>query len=114
MTHRLRLVMEPWPPNTGEACPASMDHRVRNGVYWAVSSDASGATYLNIMCHAPPATMAFPDSVKQAWNRRRDRSEEHTSELQSLMRNSYAVFCSKTKKIYDRHQQTYKHYEPRI
>src|SRR3546814_9053620 len=27
------------------------------------------------------------------------RSEEHTSELQSLMRNSYAVFCLKTKKI---------------
>src|SRR3546814_2366260 len=28
----------------------------------------------------------------------RDRSEEHTSELQSLMRISYAVFCLKTKK----------------
>src|SRR3546814_4384218 len=27
-----------------------------------------------------------------------DRSEEHTSELQSLMRNSYAVFCLKKKK----------------
>src|SRR3546814_9471190 len=27
-----------------------------------------------------------------------NRSEEHTSELQSLMRNSYAVFCLKTKK----------------
>src|SRR3546814_2994187 len=26
-----------------------------------------------------------------------DRSEEHTSELQSLMRNSYAVFCLKNK-----------------
>src|SRR3546814_4322662 len=26
------------------------------------------------------------------------RSEEHTSELQSLMRNSYAVFCCKKKK----------------
>src|SRR3546814_5774059 len=26
-----------------------------------------------------------------------DRSEEHTSELQSLMRISYAVFCSKKK-----------------
>src|SRR3546814_8447687 len=26
------------------------------------------------------------------------RSEEHTSELQSLMRNSYAVFCLKKKK----------------
>src|SRR3546814_3961333 len=25
------------------------------------------------------------------------RSEEHTSELQSLMRNSYAVFCLRTK-----------------
>src|SRR3546814_14162120 len=29
--------------------------------------------------------------------RRRKRSEEHTSELQSLMRNSYAVFCLKKK-----------------
>src|SRR3546814_2103648 len=33
--------------------------------------------------------------------RKRDaaRSEEHTSELQSLMRISYAVFCLKKKKI---------------
>src|SRR3546814_3044347 len=29
------------------------------------------------------------------------RSEEHTSELQSLMRISYAVFCLKKKKQYD-------------
>src|SRR3546814_2681468 len=28
------------------------------------------------------------------------RSEEHTSELQSLMRTSYAVFCLKKKKTY--------------
>src|SRR3546814_2347974 len=28
-----------------------------------------------------------------------ERSEEHTSELQSLMRISYAVFCLKKKKI---------------
>src|SRR3546814_7149305 len=27
-----------------------------------------------------------------------ERSEEHTSELQSLMRNSYAVFCLKKKR----------------
>src|SRR3546814_3025397 len=34
-------------------------------------------------------------------HRRESRSEEHTSELQSLMRISYAVFClkKKTKKI---------------
>src|SRR3546814_7463412 len=30
--------------------------------------------------------------------RQRQRSEEHTSELQSLMRISYAVFCLKKKK----------------
>src|SRR3546814_7080235 len=29
--------------------------------------------------------------------RRGERSEEHTSELQSLMRTSYAVFCLKKK-----------------
>src|SRR3546814_1636417 len=47
-------------------------------------------------------------------HRLRDRSEEHTSELQSLMRISYAVFCLKKKK-----KQTYittahkrNHYEP--
>src|SRR3546814_7888363 len=31
------------------------------------------------------------------------RSEEHTSELQSLMRISYAVFCLKKKKIIKNH-----------
>src|SRR3546814_6467886 len=31
------------------------------------------------------------------------RSEEHTSELQSLMRNSYAVFCLKKKKTETKH-----------
>src|SRR3546814_7952609 len=30
---------------------------------------------------------------------RDDRSEEHTSELQSLMRISYAVFCLKKKQV---------------
>src|SRR3546814_10752294 len=45
------------------------------------------------------------------WNDRsgdrlRDRSEEHTSELQSLMRISYAVFCLKKKKTTTKIQQT--------
>src|SRR3546814_10092260 len=39
------------------------------------------------------------DAVEQS-----ARSEEHTSELQSLMRISYAVFCLK-KKIKQRHRQ---------
>src|SRR3546814_5226253 len=35
------------------------------------------------------------------------RSEEHTSELESLMRSSYAVFCLKKKKIiYKRQKHT--------
>src|SRR3546814_5944897 len=32
-------------------------------------------------------------SVLQTQDKIYDRSEEHTSELQSLMRSSYAVFC---------------------
>src|SRR3546814_3718513 len=36
------------------------------------------------------------------WNQC-SRSEEHTSELQSLMRISYAVFCLKKKKTTDIH-----------
>src|SRR3546814_2342997 len=37
--------------------------------------------------------------------RERSRSEEHTSELQSLMRISYAVFCLKKNKTH-KHQTT--------
>src|SRR3546814_4797870 len=53
------------------------------------------------------------------------RSEEHTSELQSLMRISYAVFCLKKKKdtpltnqynlhviLTSKHQRTHRHTHP--
>src|SRR3546814_7444527 len=44
----------------------------------------------------------LPDRSFILWNGikylARERSEEHTSELQSLMRISYAVFCLKKKK----------------
>src|SRR3546814_3601413 len=39
-----------------------------------------------------------PKSVNSDQRGNADRSEEHTSELQSLMRISYAVFCLKKKK----------------
>src|SRR3546814_8907277 len=41
--------------------------------------------------YVPGGTAAYPSSVLM------NRSEEHTSELQSLMRISYAVFCLKKK-----------------
>src|SRR3546814_5470621 len=41
-----------------------------------------------------PVALAAPDMLAV----RQGRSEEHTSELQSLMRISYAVFCLKKKK----------------
>src|SRR3546814_4277652 len=41
---------------------------------------------------------AKADRTRAAPNLGSDRSEEHTSELQSLMRISYAVFCLKKKK----------------
>src|SRR3546814_9114041 len=40
----------------------------------------------------------IPNSNPPRYHTRYDRSEEHTSELQSLMRISYAVFCLKKKK----------------
>src|SRR3546814_1101799 len=44
------------------------------------------------------AEIGLPPRIQEAMLYRRLRSEEHTSELQSLMRNSYAVFCLKKKK----------------
>src|SRR3546814_1277872 len=44
----------------------------------------------------------------------RARSEEHTSELQSLMRISYAVFCLKKKKIHHQNKSKYKNRQGNI
>src|SRR3546814_2311668 len=48
---------------------------------------SAGAAYL-VLGSAVPSTASLATAV---------RSEEHTSELQSLMRISYAVFCLKKK-----------------
>src|SRR3546814_3661017 len=53
-----------------------------------------------------PARGERPHDLEQAWSREKDiRSEEHTSELQSLMRISYAVFCLKKKKTRNKHNK---------
>src|SRR3546814_1266251 len=55
--------------------------------------------------HPPLVTVAAPyvcdgtvETQSQNYSYKPGRSEEHTSELQSLMRISYAVFCLKKKK----------------
>src|SRR3546814_2553131 len=54
-------------------------------------------TFSRIAVWQPPAVgTAFPRHGQQI--QESSRSEEHTSELQSLMRISYAVFCLKKKK----------------
>src|SRR3546814_8141865 len=52
--------------------------------------------------------LEFDIVIVSAWEEGNFRSEEHTSELQSLMRISYAVFCLK-KKNNTTKQQTQRH-----
>src|SRR3546814_6685933 len=62
----------------------AMEPQLRQGLGKTGNWDAIVAQQMNF----PPE---LPDQI------RRIRSEEHTSELQSLMRISYAVFCLKKK-----------------
>src|SRR3546814_6396403 len=59
----------------------------------------SGATFASAQCF-PPTIIAGVAPVSVWMVQSAYRSEEHTSELQSLMRISYAVFCLKKKKNY--------------
>src|SRR3546814_9089843 len=67
-----------------------------------------------VICSAPPAHSRTRPSGSVM------RSEEHTSELQSLMRNSYAVFCLKTKNnthqyyIHNRINHTHRKYQQNL
>src|SRR3546814_8181502 len=64
-----------------------------------------GASRRICQCQSVPAAGSGPEWAPPVVNQRRrrgpilrskpERSEEHTSELQSLMRHSYAVFCLK-------------------
>src|SRR3546814_3027964 len=69
-----------------------------------MSAKANDPNYIMAVRAQVPAP-SMDDEDRNEWdrilNRRHPynaRSEEHTSELLSLMRNSYAVFCLKKKK----------------
>src|SRR3546814_1743456 len=60
-----------------------------NGSDWALSVSDNGVGTPETLAGAKPG---LGTSIVEALANQL-RSEEHTSELQSLMRNSYAVFC---------------------
>src|SRR3546814_9653464 len=64
------------------------------GVTFTRNGGVGAATSVYIRGAESEQTVALIDGVKL----NDPRSEEHTSELQSLMRISYAVFCLKKKK----------------
>src|SRR3546814_2667150 len=66
----------------------------------AVVSDLLQTEEIEAVCGAARDTIFFDYGMDQPIEGGEgNRSEEHTSELQSLMRISYAVFCSKKKNI---------------
>src|SRR3546814_8747781 len=70
-----------------------------NTVMAQIAADALGLP-VNVMRVVMGDTALTADAGKTSASRQTfiSRSEEHTSELQSLMRISYAVFCLKKKK----------------
>src|SRR3546814_10079093 len=70
----------------------------------SVCSDKSASSELPASHRQPPLGLSFARTMTSMHTHRSSpccdssgRSEEHTSELQSLMRISYAVFCFKNK-----------------
>src|SRR3546814_4179785 len=61
-----------------------------------VTTSGAAVQVLNGLVAVSPGGVAFHGGT---WVDLNPRSEEHTSELQSLMRISYAVFCLKKKKL---------------
>src|SRR3546814_3682277 len=89
----------------------------RDATSSAAGRSAAGSTTRLAMPQACASAAAIGSpsanaAKARAWPIRsgRSRSEEHTSELQSLMRNSYAVFCLKKKKNTEKKNKlTHKH-----
>src|SRR3546814_4017641 len=74
-------------------------HEVLNGLHLSapVAGFGEGARTAGGQAMAPRSCFRRARPKRWRINHRYARSEEHTSELQSLMRTSYAVFCLKKK-----------------
>src|SRR3546814_1483156 len=109
----LRIRRQPSSTRTDTLFPYTALFRSGRSIYSTVESWAAarGATEIRLaVLEANEAAERFwrslgfieyrrvgPDTFKMRRHRRIERSEEHTSELQSLMRISYAVFCLQKK-----------------
>src|SRR3546814_4356948 len=88
-------------PNVPHSGAISIGHRTIEAVALRVAEN--DGMFRRTGHRAFPPSKAFGILVARASNLLSGaRSEEHTSELQSLMRISYAVFCLKKKKQYQR------------
>src|SRR3546814_2145431 len=72
--------------------------RLSGDLTYAWSKPGIGGLPLSSETMIATAALAYPLARRQVHTLLATRSEEHTSELQSLMRISYAVFCLKQKK----------------
>src|SRR3546814_9503977 len=73
----------------------------------SVAVDSMAATRTSGLSHSVSYTRVQTDTdFAMIPGTSKDRSEEHTSELQSLLRNTYAVFCLKKKTRYTQRNQT--------
>src|SRR3546814_6694209 len=68
------------------------------------SRDSDRVSHPDVL-HEPPTALLVPEEVVSPLVGRVQRSEVHTSALQSLMRISSAVFCLKKHKVSDKHNK---------
>src|SRR3546814_2429418 len=80
----------------GEAFGAGEHYRRCGGAGYR-EGDRAALAILGRLDEGTALDAPSPGTAAPGAARRRVRSEEHTSELQSLMRVTYAVFCLKTK-----------------
>src|SRR3546814_7682440 len=72
---------------------------------WTINSSSTGTRAGLCATRGSRSISTFGTSFRSLTSSTTIRSEEHTSELQSLMRISYAVFCLKKKQHYIQHTQ---------
>src|SRR3546814_3074099 len=97
-----RLILATVPDREGEAISWHVQEvlAIRKALPKTVDRVTFNAITKQAVTEAMKAPRALDTDLIDAYRARRAlRSEEHTSELQSLMRISYAVFCLKQKNI---------------